>query len=592
MIYDIYQDSLTATSGSNLQNKQDAKTIEKSYELIREKLGGRIKVFVCGGAALRPEVKQFLVRCWNTPMIDGYGSTETGNIAIGGRILPGVRVKLSPVTDPDGVRLYDGDEGKQILKRGECRVKTKSMFLGYFNNKAKTDAARDKDGWFRMGDVVERDKAGGIKVIGRCKNVIKLSNAKWVNPEVLENTYHHSPFVHQIFIHGTNNSPYVCAIVVPDREHLKTWGKSHGHHKLNYVALCKLRAAEDAVKSDFARIAAELKLPCYKHLRHLKLDSTGFSEDNFLLTSSLKLARPSLKLHFAQELAALQGKAPKSVCIDGQDALGTVVTTTCDILDIMDASSVTKDSTFCRLGLNSLGATRLRFRLERQLGVVIDKFTLGSTIEGKITVGALSSGIEQQQKVQSQLESKVAEILGRPSVDRRTQLRDLGCESMALATLHQMMKARFDLPKSLTLQSLMRDTATSIVELAHHICSEGAEHHRYFAQKEELRMIAEDSVLGTEIRVEDLSSSKLPRRVSGYAVFLTGVTGFLGPFIAKEVIANLNRCSIYCLVRVSSEGQSAKAAQLQVEKAFAKCGLTVPTNVVAIIGDLTKPRLG
>ena len=299
MIYDIYQDSLTATSGSNLQNKQDAKTIEKSYELIREKLGGRIKVFVCGGAALRPEVKQFLVRCWNTPMIDGYGSTETGNIAIGGRILPGVRVKLSPVTDPDGVRLYDGDEGKQILKRGECRVKTKSMFLGYFNNKAKTDAARDKDGWFRMGDVVERDKAGGIKVIGRCKNVIKLSNAKWVNPEVLENTYHHSPFVHQIFIHGTNNSPYVCAIVVPDREHLKTWGKSHGHHKLNYVALCKLRAAEDAVKSDFARIAAELKLPCYKHLRHLKLDSTGFSEDKFLLTSSLKLARPSLKLNFA-----------------------------------------------------------------------------------------------------------------------------------------------------------------------------------------------------------------------------------------------------------------------------------------------------
>ena len=95
MIYDIYEDSLTAASGSNLKKKQDAKTIEKSYELIREKLGGRIKVFVCGGAALRPEVKQFLVRCWNTPMIDGYGSTETGNIAIGGRILPGVRVKLS-----------------------------------------------------------------------------------------------------------------------------------------------------------------------------------------------------------------------------------------------------------------------------------------------------------------------------------------------------------------------------------------------------------------------------------------------------------------------------------------------------------------
>ena len=126
-------------------------------------------MFVCGGAALRPEVKQFLVRCWNTPMIDGYGSTETGNIAIGGRILPGVRVKLSPVTDPDGVRLYDGDEGKQILKRGECRVKTKSMFLGYFNNKNKTLSVTKMGGlgwatWFSVTRPVESRSSGGAKM--------------------------------------------------------------------------------------------------------------------------------------------------------------------------------------------------------------------------------------------------------------------------------------------------------------------------------------------------------------------------------------------------------------------------------------------
>ena len=91
MIADIYRDMCAAFP---------EKSKEWRYQYFRELCGGRLKLFVSGGAHLDSKTRKFLEQCFRVPqVIDGYGSTETGNIAIGGKIRKGVNVKILDVPE-------------------------------------------------------------------------------------------------------------------------------------------------------------------------------------------------------------------------------------------------------------------------------------------------------------------------------------------------------------------------------------------------------------------------------------------------------------------------------------------------------------
>jgi long-chain acyl-CoA synthetase len=198
------------------------------YRKIGKKLldffGGNLQLMGIGGAALNPDVEQFLHDA-GFPYLIGYGMTESApliaggpagdkTIAIGstGKPIPGVQVKIANPDRETGI--------------GEITVCGANVMRGYFNDEEATEAVLTKDGWLFTGDLGFIDVEGNLHVCGRSKNVIVLASGENVYPEAIEhkmNTYHW--IVESLLI---ENNGQIEAWVYPDYEFIddRTAGSS------------------------------------------------------------------------------------------------------------------------------------------------------------------------------------------------------------------------------------------------------------------------------------------------------------------------------------------------------------------------------
>ena len=190
---------------SNFLNKVfKVNVARKVFKDIHSALGGKIRLFVSGAAAIDPEV----IRGFNgfgIEMIQGYGLTETSPVLsaesllgkrIGsvGRPMPSVEIKI---VDPDENGI------------GEIAAKGPNIMLGYYKNEEATEEVL-KDGWFYTGDLGYIDKDGYLYITGRKKTVIVLKNGKKVFPEEVETLLNREDFVLESFVFGlTKEGDYV-----------------------------------------------------------------------------------------------------------------------------------------------------------------------------------------------------------------------------------------------------------------------------------------------------------------------------------------------------------------------------------------------
>ncbi|MDR2355622.1 MAG: AMP-binding protein [Clostridiales Family XIII bacterium] len=153
------------------------------FKQILALFGGRMKLIICGGAAIDPGILQGL-RDFGICTLQGYGLTECSPICA---VNPDSAIKNSAAgyltTGFDG-KITDADPETGI---GEICVKGPHVMLGYYGNKEATDEVL-KDGWFHTGDLGYIDAERYVYITGRKKNVIITKNGKNVYPEELE--YH------------------------------------------------------------------------------------------------------------------------------------------------------------------------------------------------------------------------------------------------------------------------------------------------------------------------------------------------------------------------------------------------------------------
>ncbi|MDY0002802.1 MAG: long-chain fatty acid--CoA ligase, partial [Polyangia bacterium] len=195
------------------------------FSKVRARFGGRLRYAFSGGAALSPEVAEFIDNV-GIMVYEGYGLTETspiatanyrGNRKIGsvGKPLPGVRVEIDKSVLTDA-----GDQGEVI-------VYGPNVMKGYHNLPDETAAVMTQDGGFRTGDRGRLDSDGYLYITGRIKEQYKLENGKYVVPAPLEEQLQLSPFILQVFVDGANK-PFNVALIVPDREALERWAAENG----------------------------------------------------------------------------------------------------------------------------------------------------------------------------------------------------------------------------------------------------------------------------------------------------------------------------------------------------------------------------
>ena len=190
---------------------------------IRDVFGGRMRLLVSGGAAIRPEIMRFF-NDLGFIMIQGYGLTECAPLAAAiptekkyynfdsvGRLMDQLEVKI---IDKD-------DEGV-----GEICIKGPNVMMGYYNNPEET-AKSLIDGWFHTGDLGYVDKNKYIYITGRKKNVIITANGKNVYPEELENYLEESLFISESMVwsgdDGKGNEKTIIATIKPDMDEVRNY---------------------------------------------------------------------------------------------------------------------------------------------------------------------------------------------------------------------------------------------------------------------------------------------------------------------------------------------------------------------------------
>src|SRR5689334_20516755 len=243
----------------------------------RAGVGGRLRYFVSGGAPLSPGPSySYLAAGIST--LQGYAATETcivsanrpGNNHVGSVGIP-----------------FDGIELK-IATDGEILVRGPNVMRGYYGQPEAT-AEVLKDGWFYTGDVGYIAKNGHLYITDRKKDLFKLSNGKYVAPQLIESLLKESEFVSQVVVVGTGRKQPV-ALIVPDWESLNNALDAEGENApRDHVELSKFPAAIKIVQKDVSRLTAELV--DYERIRRVALLPHEFTIDGGELTPTLKVKR-------------------------------------------------------------------------------------------------------------------------------------------------------------------------------------------------------------------------------------------------------------------------------------------------------------
>jgi long-chain acyl-CoA synthetase len=266
------------------------------YGKLRAALGGRCRGAISGGAPLGERLGHFF-RGIGVTVFEGYGLTETtaaasvnhdGALRVGtvGRPLPGV-----------GFRIADDGE---ILIRGGV------VMRGYWRNEQATAEAIDGEGWFHTGDLGEIDADGFLRITGRKKEILVTAGGKNVAPAVLEDRLRAHRLVSQCIVVG-DARPYIAALVTLDVEALPLWLESKG--KPADTPLEQLVDDPDVTAElDGAVAEANRAVSQAEAIKRYRVLATDFTEDNGMLTPSLKLKRSVVVKRFGSEVEALYAR--------------------------------------------------------------------------------------------------------------------------------------------------------------------------------------------------------------------------------------------------------------------------------------------
>jgi long-chain acyl-CoA synthetase len=261
------------------------------YSKVKERLGGRLRLAISGGAPLSQEIAEFF-HAIDILLIEGYGLTECTTAASTntheayrfgtvGRPLPGTEVKLA--------------EDGELLIRGE------TIFQGYFKEPEATAEVLGADGWLRTGDIAEIDEAGFIKITDRKKDIIVTAGGKNVAPQNLENDLKNSRFVSQAMVVG-DRQPYIAALLTLDPEALPAWAEERGL-PTDMESLARTPEVRELVQGIVDEVNADRSR--YEQIKRFTILPRDFTMEHDELTPTLKLKRRVVAQHFGGELEEL-----------------------------------------------------------------------------------------------------------------------------------------------------------------------------------------------------------------------------------------------------------------------------------------------
>lgn len=261
------------------------------FSKIVEKMGGRVRFFVSGGAPLSKDIAGFFYAL-GLVILEGYGLTETSpvisvntfeNLKFGtvGKPIPGVEARIAP----------DGE----ILTRGPHVMK------GYYKKEAETLEAFE-GGWFHTGDIGHLDKDGFLVITDRKKDIIVTAGGKNIAPQPIENILKTNPYISNAVVIGDRRR-FVCALVVPNFEKIVEYARSSGISFSNQAELVRNEKVVNFLKAEVDR--ATPNLAQYERIKRVALLDRDFEIEKGEMTPTLKVKRNIIEQKYKKLIDAL-----------------------------------------------------------------------------------------------------------------------------------------------------------------------------------------------------------------------------------------------------------------------------------------------
>ncbi|WP_404802627.1 AMP-dependent synthetase/ligase [Bifidobacterium favimelis] len=269
------------------------------YKSLRQVLGGRTKWIVSGGAPLDPQLLSFF-RGARVPVYEGYGLTET----------------TAPCAfSPLGTPFHKGSVGIpfpgftiRVAEDGEIQIKGTCVFHRYHKNEEATRSAFTQDGWYATGDLGRLSDDGFLYLTGRKKDLIITAGGKNVSPRPIEEVIERSEIVSQALVLG-DKRPFISALVTLDEGALRPWLASKGLDENMPLVEATTNAVVRAEVQKYVDKANE-GVSRAESVRKFIILPEEFSQENGLMTASMKVKRPAVIKRYA-ELLDTQMYVPK-----------------------------------------------------------------------------------------------------------------------------------------------------------------------------------------------------------------------------------------------------------------------------------------
>jgi long-chain acyl-CoA synthetase len=248
------------------------------FSKIKERTGGRLRLFVSGGAPLSREIAEFFGAAGLT-ICEGYGLTETS---------PVITVNTPDWIKPGTVgRPLEGIEVK-IAADGEILTRGPHVMKGYFNKPEATAEAIDAEGFFHTGDIGVLDPDGFLVITDRKKDILVTSGGKNIAPQPIENRLKANNFFAEVVMIG-NKRNFPAALVVPNFETLEKWAKEKGISTPSRDELVD----RPEVLSHYQKLMADLlpDLAQFERIKKIALLTREFTLEAGELTPTLKVKR-------------------------------------------------------------------------------------------------------------------------------------------------------------------------------------------------------------------------------------------------------------------------------------------------------------
>ena len=262
------------------------------YGKVREAFGGRVRIWVSGGAPLGIDTAKWFasagIAAW-----EGYGLTETSPvIALNNPAVHRMGAVGKPLSNLE----------LKFAEDGELLVRGPSIFTGYYQKPEASKECFDAEGFFRTGDIAHLDDDGFLYITDRKKELLKTSGGKLVAPQPIENKLKNSVMVAECAMVGDKHK-FIAALISPNFAALEAWAKNAGLEGLDRRAL----VSDTRVIALYGEVVREANagLANFETIKRFRLVADEWSQNSGELTPSMKLKRRVISAKYASVIDEL-----------------------------------------------------------------------------------------------------------------------------------------------------------------------------------------------------------------------------------------------------------------------------------------------